>query len=184
MIAGLDLTGQRQRHRGHAGCGRPRGLGAFERRHARLEHGDRRIGEARILETRLFVLEAAFGLGGVVVDVALGQKQRFGSLAEWRAQRAGMNKTGFGTITIMRRRGHLALLIGQKQNPAGRNNPQAGLTRPRPFSKLFYVACKPAGSNDHGIKRLIRCARLSVKPGIGLDRCSSNFAAACGETTW
>jgi dCTP deaminase len=32
------------------------------------------------------------------------------------------------------------------------------------------VACKPAGSNDHGIIRLIRRARLSVKPGIGLDR--------------
>ena len=109
MIAGLELAGQRQRYRGHPGRGRARGFRAFERRHARLEHCDRRIGEARILEARLFVLETALGLGGVLVDVALGEKQRFGSLAELRAQRAGMDQTGFGTIAIMCGRGHLAL---------------------------------------------------------------------------
>jgi dCTP deaminase len=57
-----------------------------------------------------------------------------------------------------------------KQKPGREEIPQAGLTRPRPFSKLFYVACKPAGSNDHGINRLIRRDHLCVKPAIGLDR--------------
>ena len=145
VIAGLELTDQRQRHRRHAGRGRARGFGAFERRHALFEHRDGRIGEARVLEARLFVLEAALGLGGAVVDIALRQEQRLGSLAELRAQRAGMNQTGFGTIAIRCGRGHVALLVGQNKNPAGRNNPRAGLTRPRPFSKLFYVAAsRPA----------------------------------------
>jgi dCTP deaminase len=57
-----------------------------------------------------------------------------------------------------------------KQKPGREEIPKAGLTHPRPFSYLFYVASKPAGSNDHGISRLIRRARLCVKPGIGLDR--------------
>src|SRR5208282_2735753 len=71
---------------------------------------------------RLFVLEAAFGLGGILVDIALGQKQRLGSLAELRAQCAGLDQAGFGTVAvaIMRGRGHLALLMAKKQNPAGR----------------------------------------------------------------
>src|ERR1700686_5645492 len=65
----------------------------------------------------------------------------------------------------------LARSIGQTKTKPGREeNPQAGLTHPRPFSYLFYVASKPAGSNDHGISRLIRRGRLCVKPGIGLDR--------------
>jgi hypothetical protein len=65
----------------------------------------------------------------------------------------------------------LARSIGQTKTKPGREeNPQAGLTHPRPFSYLFYVASKPTGSNDHGISRLIRRGRLCVKPGIGLDR--------------
>src|SRR6266851_3001359 len=63
-----------------------------------------------------------------------------------------------------------------KQKPGREENPQAGLTHSRPFSYLFYVASKPTGSNDHGIKRLIRRGRLCVKPGIGLDRCRSYMA--------
>src|SRR6187401_3097807 len=44
----------------------------------------------------------------------------------------------------------------------GRNN-RAGFTCPRPFSSMFYVASKPAGSNDHEIDVVIRAARLPVK---------------------
>ena len=106
MIAGLELADQRQRHRRHAGRGRARGFGAFERRHARLEHRDGRIGEARILKAGLFVLEAPLGLGGVLVDVALGEEQRLRGLAELRAQCAGMDETGLGTIAIGCGRGH------------------------------------------------------------------------------
>src|SRR4051812_38673743 len=54
----------------------------------------------------------------------------------------------------------------------GRNN-RAGLTHPRPFSSLFYVASKPAGSNDHEIHVVIRAARLPVKAPVGLDRSDS-----------
>jgi hypothetical protein len=58
------------------------------------------------------------------------------------AQRAGMDQTSFGTEMT---RGHAALPGQQNKNPAGRKNPQAGLTRPRPFSNLFYVAAsRPA----------------------------------------
>src|SRR3954468_8490859 len=39
----------------------------------------------------------------------------------------------------------------------------AGHTCPRPFSYLFYVASKPAGSNDHEIDVVIRLHRLPVK---------------------
>ena len=121
MIAGLELADERQRYGRHAGRGRACSLGVFERRHALFEHRDRRIGKARILEARLFVLEAALGLGGAVVDVALGEKQRFRSLAELRAQCAGMHQTGFGAVTIRRGRGHMTLLLGQtrlaKQKP-------------------------------------------------------------------
>src|SRR5277367_909835 len=74
----------------------------------------------------------------------------------------------------------LARSIGQTKTKPGREeNPQAGLTHPRPFSYLFYVASKPTGSNDHGIKPLIRRERLCVKPGIGLDRC--RHFARCGD---
>ena len=112
VIAGLELAGERQRDRGHAGRGCARGFGALERRHARLEHRDGRIGEARILKARVLVLEAALGLERVVVDVALGEEQRLGSLAELRAQGAGMDQTGFGAVAIavaiMGGRGHVA----------------------------------------------------------------------------
>ena len=98
VIAGLELAEQRDRHRRHAGRGRARGFGALERRHARLEHRDRRIGEARILVARLLVLEAPLGLRGAFVDVALRQEQRLGGLAELRAQRAGMHEAGLGAV--------------------------------------------------------------------------------------
>src|ERR1700685_1281069 len=57
-----------------------------------------------------------------------------------------------------------------KQKPGREENPRAGLTHPRPFSYLFYVASKPTGSNDHGITGLIRRAHLCVKPSVRLDR--------------
>ena len=46
----------------------------------------------------------------------------------------------------------------------------AGHTCPRPFSYLFYVASKPAGSNDHEIDVVIRAECLPVKAPVGLDR--------------
>jgi hypothetical protein len=40
---------------------------------------------------------------------------------------------------------------------------KAGCTHPRPFSDLFLRGGKPAGSNDHGITRLLTASSLSVK---------------------
>jgi hypothetical protein len=66
--------------------------------------------------------------------------------------------------------------IGQKRwpnktKPGREENPQAGLTHPRPFSYLFYVASKPAGSNDHGISLSIPLIDIGVNGMIGYDIC-------------
>ena len=100
MVAGAQLAHHRGGDRSHAGRGRARGLRAFERGHALLEHGDGRIGEARILVARVLVLEAPLGGERAVVDVALGEEQRLRGLAELRAQRAGMDQTGLGAVTL------------------------------------------------------------------------------------
>src|SRR5688572_12485759 len=55
------------------------------------------------------------------------------------------------------------------KKPAGKKS-LAGHTCPRPFSKLFYVACKPAGSNDHVINLIMRGACLPVKSPIRYRR--------------
>src|SRR5215467_9853822 len=152
MVAGLELPDQRQRYGSHPRRGRARGLGAFKRRHAPLEHVDSRIGKAGILIARVLALKPRFGLGGSVIDVALGEKQRLRSLAEWRTQGAGLNQTRLGAIELLCGRGHVALLSQQAiwprqsgQNKTRQGNPRAGLTRPRPFSDLFYVAAsRPA----------------------------------------
>ena len=98
MIAGLELAHQRGGDRRHAARGRARGLGALEGRHARLEHRDRGIGEARVLEARLGAVEARLALFGAVVDVALGQEHRLAVLAELRSQDAGMDEPGLGAV--------------------------------------------------------------------------------------
>jgi len=50
----------------------------------------------------------------------------------------------------------------------------AGHTCPRPFSYLFYVASKPAGSNDHEIDVVIRSDRLPVKTAVGVHEVSTS----------
>ena len=103
VIAGLELADQRNRDGGHSGRRRARRFGALERRHAPLEHVDRRIGKAGILVARIFALEARFRLGGAVVNIALGEKQRLGGFAEGRTQRAGMDQSSFRAISLLRR---------------------------------------------------------------------------------
>ena len=60
MIAGAHLAHQRSGHCCHPRRSRARGLRAFERRDALLEHGHGGIGEAGVLIARLFILEALF----------------------------------------------------------------------------------------------------------------------------
>ena len=62
MVAGLEPGEEDGGDRGHAAGRRARGLGAFEQAHALLEHGDGRVGVARIDEARLLALEARLGL--------------------------------------------------------------------------------------------------------------------------
>ena len=143
MVAGAQLPHQGGVDRRHAGRGRARGLRAFERAHALLEHRHRRIGEARILVARLLALEALLGLGGGLVDVALGEEQRLRGLAELRAQRAGVDEAGLETVGLGSGRGHEGLLVPNKK--PGRKYLRRGHTRPRPFSDLFNVAAsRPA----------------------------------------
>ena len=143
MIARLHLAEQRNRHRRHAGRGRARRFGALERRHARLEHRDRRIGEARILVARLLVLEAPLGLRGRLVDIALRQEQRLGGLAEFGAQDAGLNETCLGPVV---RRRHVCLLATNKKPGLGKSQmPGRGSRVPGLLAPLFNVAAsRPA----------------------------------------
>src|SRR5262249_10665619 len=89
---------QRGGHRRHAARGRARGFGAFELRHAPLEHGHGRVGVARVDVARLGVVEARLALFGGVVDEALGGEDRLRGLAELGAQRAGVHEAGFGAV--------------------------------------------------------------------------------------
>ncbi len=147
VIARLELTEQRDGDRRHAGRGRARGLRAFERRHARLEHRNRRIGEARILVARLLVLEAPLGLRGGLVDIALRQEQRLGGFAELRAQRAGVDQAGLGPVAGLRRM-HRGLLTRPNKKPGRGVSLNAGsrVTRvPGLLAPLFNVAAsRPA----------------------------------------
>jgi hypothetical protein len=95
MIARFDVREYRRRHRGHSGCGCAALFGTFEDFQAIFEHRDRRIAEAAVLEARVFVLEARFGLFGALIDVALRQEERFGCLCELRAQDATVNEFRF-----------------------------------------------------------------------------------------
>ena len=116
VVAGLEEAQQRGGDGRHAGGGGARGFGAFQQPHALLEHGDGGIGEARIDEARVLVLEAGLGLLGAVVDERLGEEQRLGGLAEGRAQRAAVHQQRLGAPGLRRAPawagfvGHRALL--------------------------------------------------------------------------
>ena len=159
MVAGLHQAHQRGRHGRHAGRGRARGFGAFERRHALLEHAHGRVGVARIDVARDLAGKARLALLGASVDIALREEQRLGGFAELRAQRAGMHQAGFGAVVLVD--AGIAASLGWRmvipkagihfrdhtrgQQKTGRRKISAGLTRPRPFSDLFYVAAsRPA----------------------------------------
>ncbi len=96
MIASFQIPKERRRNRRHAGCRRSRSLRTFEKSHARLEHGVRRVREAAVGVALHLVLEPRLGLGGAVVDEARGQKQRLGCFAKGRAKRAAVNEKRIG----------------------------------------------------------------------------------------
>ena len=88
VIAGLQMAKQRRGDGGHAARRAARGVGAFQRAHARLEHGHGGVGVAAIDIAVLVALEAGFGLLGACVDVARVEEDGFRRLAELAAQRA------------------------------------------------------------------------------------------------
>ena len=92
VVARLELAHERGGDGGHAARGRARRLGAFEQRHPLLEHRHGRIGEARIDEARILALEARLRELHRVVEIALGEKERFRRLLEARAQRPAMDQ--------------------------------------------------------------------------------------------
>ena len=92
VVARLELAHERGRDRRHAARRRPRRLGALEQRHPLLEHRYGRIGEARIDEARIVALEARLGQLHRVVEIALGEEERFRRLFEPRSQRAAVDQ--------------------------------------------------------------------------------------------
>src|SRR5262249_48357305 len=98
VIAGPELADERRRHRRPAARGGACRLGAFEGGHALLEHGDRRIGVARIKEARFLAPETSGALPGAVVDETLREIERFGGFAEIRAHLSGVDEAGFRAI--------------------------------------------------------------------------------------
>ena len=98
MIARFQRRENGGRHRRHSGCSRAAGFGTLEFDHAPFEHRNRRVGIARIDVAGVFALEARLAQLGGVVDITLGEKQRLGRFAEFRAQGPGVNQAGLGAV--------------------------------------------------------------------------------------
>jgi hypothetical protein len=105
VVACPQLAHERGRDRRHPARRCARRLGALERRHAGLEHGDRRVREARVDEAGVLALEASLAILGRGVDVALREEQRLRGLAEGRAQRARVDEQRV-EIAVEGQRGH------------------------------------------------------------------------------
>src|SRR6478736_2674638 len=94
MFSGIEMTHQRCRNRRHAARGAARGFSAFQRAHARLEHGHGGIGVATIDKAFLIPLEAGLGLLGGCINVARVEEDGLGCLAELASERALMHEPG------------------------------------------------------------------------------------------
>src|SRR5262245_1622457 len=124
------MTEKRRRDGSHAARGAARGGRAFERAHARLEHGDGRVGVAAIDKALFVALETGLGLLGAVIDVARIEKDRLGGLAELASQGAAMDEggrlvPGNGLVLAVLARAHdrNSLQCG----PSNRRNKKPGL---------------------------------------------------------
>ena len=94
MVARLQLAHQRGGNRRHAACRGAGGFGAFEQAHPLLEHGDGRVGIARIDEAGVLPIEARLGRLGRVVDEALGEEEGLRRFAELRTEGATVDEAG------------------------------------------------------------------------------------------
>ena len=96
MIARLQITQKRRGNGRHACRRRARSFRAFEKGHARLEHGIRGVCETAVGVAFNLVLEARLGFGGAVVNEARRQEQRLGRFTEGGAERAAVNEKRLG----------------------------------------------------------------------------------------
>ena len=87
MIAGIQQRGDGEMHRRHAACGADRADAVFQRRQALLQHGRRRIGNARVDVAGAFKVEQACGVIGIVEHIRGGLVNRHGTRA---CDRVGM----------------------------------------------------------------------------------------------
>ena len=93
-VARLHQACDRSEHCGHAAGGGARGFGAFQQRHALLEHRDRWVAEAAIDEAGLRIVERRLRLFRGLIDVAGGHVDRLGGLGMLRARQAAMHHLG------------------------------------------------------------------------------------------
>ena len=149
-VARLQMREQRRIHRGHAGRRGAAGFGALDQAEPLLQHRQRRIGEARILVVIDRAGERAFGLLGIVVDIARGEIQRLGGLAELAALHAAVHEAGGGAV-LRGIAGHCRALLNvwpdrwSSLSPGRMGCPLASLAR------LFHLAAiRPDKSRGRG----------------------------------
>ncbi len=158
-VAGFHQAGDRREHRRHAAGGGARGLGAFQQRHALLEHRDGRVAEAAIDEARLGIVERGLRLFRGLVDVAGRHVDRLGGLGMLRAGQAAMHHLG-GETPI---RGNVVLVVLhhpgspwiagempriQAQKNPDRNKGRGGLEDARHLLAA-YLTWPQSGPNHH-----------------------------------
>ena len=100
-IAGAHLAHDRGVHRGHAGGKRARGRCAFELAHALFEHRHRRIAVAAVDVAGIEILESGLRRLGVVIDVARGEIDGLGGLAELAARQAAAHEARLRTPGLL-----------------------------------------------------------------------------------
>ena len=126
--------------RGHPGCCRLAHGGAFDQRHALLEHVDRRIRKPRINEPVDAVLEGVLRLFGIFVDIAGRREDRLAGFAEFTAFGSTADCKGLRTPAFLNRFVDCHFLLpghcpNKNPRPKGR-----GFRNLRPFSDFFNVA--------------------------------------------
>ncbi|MCY1547637.1 hypothetical protein D9M68_837060 [compost metagenome] len=128
MVAGANLAHHRIGNGGHAGGKGATGFGAFNQRHALLEHVDSGIGEARIIVAAgNLVLEQQFGMFRARIGIAGIEEEGFAGLVEGRTLATAMDHLGRGAeqfriVEGVVRLGHLHA-FKQKTGTQGRPVP-------------------------------------------------------------
>ena len=141
------------------GRGREAGLGALEQAQALLEGVHRRVAVARVEEPVDVAGERGLGLGGRVVDVALGEEQRLGRLLELRCAGA--------------RRARRACRGGARAGGCAGRPSRSGRERAVAVTPAARAGRRPASRGGRGGRRpptRPRSPRARCTPGRGPPR--------------